>query len=257
MSVCILGCGPAGLLSAYAAEQKGYEVLIISRRAKSKIPGAVFLHEPIPGLTAPTPDAQVKFTKYGNRSGYAAKVYGNMDADCSWDLFPEGDRPAWSMFDLYDKLWDRFNNQIADVMINTMSMLKVLAGGFEAMISTIPAPYTCYNPDHRFASRAIHVLDRAIEPMVDNSIIYNGSWGDDWYRTSRIFGTEATESTISFDPEVVERLGAKTANGYKPLETNCNCYPNVARVGRFGRWEKGILVHHSYKQTIDILEEWR
>lgn len=256
MTVCILGCGPAGLLSAYAAEQRGWDVVILSRKVKSPIPGAVFLHEPIPGLTAPTPDGVVKFVKHGNKEGYAAKVYGYMDADCSWDLFPEGERPAWSMFSLYDQLWERFHDRIADVMISTIQMVQILCGGFDVVISTIPAPFLCYNDKHTFDSRAIHVLNKTVDPSLDNAIVYNGGWDDMWYRTSKLFGAEATESTSPFDSEIIEQLGARPSNGYKPLTTDCNCYPNVARVGRFGRWEKGILVHHSYKQTVQVLEEW-
>src|SRR4051812_48361120 len=122
MTVCILGCGPAGLLSAYAAERHGHEVVIMSRKLKSMIPGAVFLHEPIPGLTAPTPDDVVTFTKQGNKAGYAKKVYGSPDDNCSWDLSPEGERPAWSMFSLYDQLWERFQNRIVDMMIRPKTM---------------------------------------------------------------------------------------------------------------------------------------
>lgn len=256
MTVCILGCGPAGLLSAYAAERHGHEVVIMSKKLKSVIPGAVFLHEPIPGLTAPTPDDVVNFIKYGNKEGYANKVYGSRNADCSWDLFPEGERPAWSMFSLYDQLWERYQDRIVDTMIGSTAMLKILCAGFDSVISTIPAPFICYNKSHNFESRAIYVLDKTVDPSLNNAIVYNGSWRDDWYRTSNLFGSEATESTIPFDVEIIKQIGARPGGGYKPLTTDCNCYPNVGRVGRFGRWEKGILVHHSYNQTIGILEGW-
>jgi hypothetical protein len=247
MTVCILGCGPAGLLSAYAAERHGFKVVIMSKKVKSVIPGAVFLHEPIPGLTAPTPDDVVNFVKHGDKAGYAEKVYGSPYAHCSWDLFPEGERPAWSMFSLYDQLWEWYQDRIFDTMINSRMMLRILCAGFDAIISTIPAPFTCYNREHVFESQAIYVLDKTVDPSLDNAIVY---------RTSKLFGSEATESTIPFDSAITKQLGARTSNGYKPMTTDCNCYPNVGRVGRFGRWQKGILVHHSYDQTVGILEGW-
>jgi hypothetical protein len=48
----------------------------LSKKIKSVIPGAVFLHEPIPGLTAPTPDGVVSSSSTETKAGYAAKVYG-------------------------------------------------------------------------------------------------------------------------------------------------------------------------------------
>lgn len=255
MNVCILGCGPAGLLAAHAANQFGAEVSIVSRLTKSRIPGAVFLHESIPGLTAPNPDGMVKFIKHGNKQGYAAKVYGNMDADCSWDLFQEGERPAWSMFILYDKLWSRYRSRIRDQVINPIIMDDIMLEGFDIIISTIPAPFLCYN-NHNFEKQEIHVLDKTVDRSLKNAIVYNGCQQDDWYRTSKLFGAEATESTKPFSIEEARNLNAIRSNGYKPLRTNCNCYPDIERVGRFGRWEKGILVHHTYKHTVQILEEW-
>jgi len=254
MKVCILGCGPAGLLAAYAAQARGCEVAIISTKVKSKIPGAVFLHEAIPGLTSVISDGSVRFIKHGTRRGYAAKVYGNMDADCSWDLFVEGVRPAWSMFKLYDELWAQFESRIHEEVINAVAVDRYLYAGFDLLISTIPAPYLCHNDEHKFDSQTIYVLDKTVDPSLENGIVYNGSFADNWYRTSKLFGAEATEATVPFDPNLISALGAKEATGYKPLKTNCDCLPQVERVGRFGRWEKGILVHHAYKQTVRILE---
>lgn len=252
--VIILGCGPAALLSAYACDQLGHQVLIYSKKVKSRIPGAVFLHEPIPRLTAPTPDGWVNFIKHGNRYAYAQKVYGNQDADCSWDLFPEGERPAWSMFDLYDWLWYRYNARIVEDTLDA-ERVRYIQHMADLVISTIPVMSICENPKHRFYSQDIFILNKAVDRSLKNTIVYNGSPMDTWYRSSSIFGHEATESVATFDPELVKQLGAKVSKGFKPIKTNCNCHPNVARVGRFGRWEKGILVHHAYKQTIQILGE--
>jgi hypothetical protein len=48
------------------------------------------------------------------------------DARCSWDLFPEGERPAWSMFSIYDKLWYQFQDRIIDTMVSSTVMLRIL-----------------------------------------------------------------------------------------------------------------------------------
>lgn len=252
MKVCVLGCGPAGLLSAYAAESRGHNVVIISKKEKSKIPGAVFLHEPIPTLTAPEPEGVVKFIKHGTKQGYAKKVYGSRYAECSWDLFPEGERPAWSMFNLYNKLWSRYETRIRNKMVDYLSVRAYLSVS-DVVISTIPVSWICMDNAHSFNNQGIFILNKAIDKS-ENIIVYNGDEQDSWYRTSNIFGSESTESTERFSNDIVRQLGAEVSIGYKPINTDCDCLPQVHRVGRFGRWEKGILVHHAYKQTVELLE---
>lgn len=255
MRVVILGCGPTGLLAAYACEREGHTVEeIYSKKIKSVIPGAVFLHERIPGgITAPNPDGVIDFFKYGDKEGYAEKVYGNQDADCSWDLFPEGQRPAWSMFNLYNQLWEIYRSRVISCNI-TSNQVIALVKKSDRVISTVPAKAICFNPDHEFYSQGIYILDKSAYKM-SNTIVYNGSSDDVWYRTSNLFGHGATESTKPFGNSFAHDLGAKVSRGFKPLRTDCDCHPEVARIGRFGRWEKGILVHHAYKHTIQLLGE--
>ena len=255
--ICIFGCGPAGLLSAYAAEMLGGNVTIVSHKQRSKIPGAVFLHERIPGISPSLPDATITFVKRGTKRGYAKKVYGNEDADCSWDLFPEGRRPAWSMFALYDKLWRRFERRIRHETISHEVIESVLMTRFDRVISTIPAPFLCYNDSHKFPSQKIHILNKSVDDSINNGMVYNGDPRYPWYRTSRLFGSEATEATKPFPPGFLAELGVTSKTGYKPLKTDCDCYMGeVVRVGRFGRWEKGVLVHHAYKQTVELMDEF-
>jgi len=258
MNVCILGCGPAGLLAAHAVEREGGTVTIISLRHKSRIPGAVFLHESIPGLSSRKPDGTIFFQKEGTKRGYAKKVYGNPDAPCSWDLFPRGERRAWSMFILYDRLWARFRLRIKDHLIHQGLLQEITSAGFDLVISAIPVPTICHNDRHEHEHQSISVLNRSLDPLLGNSIyngvIYNGDSRFNWYRTSNIFGHEATESTVPFTAEQTAVYGARVSLGYKPLQTDCDCHPGIERVGRFGRWEKGVLVHHSYKQTIELMQ---
>jgi hypothetical protein len=251
MNICILGCGPAGLLSAYACTQRGHEVRIVSKKTKSEIPGAVFLHSPVPGLTSKIPDGNIDFIKRGTRGGYAQKVYGNTFAECSWDRFPVGLWPAWSMFDLYDKLWDTFGSGIEEATINPRFTAEN-TNGYDLVISSIPVPCICRNSGHSFPSQPIFTIGVSANARVKDSIIYNGDPIDAWYRSSNIFGHGSTESTIGFSWSRYWRHEVKT--GYKPLNTDCDCFPHIARVGRFGQWKKGVLVHHAYEQTVKLLE---
>src|SRR4051794_36471109 len=114
MDVAVLGCGPAGLLSAHAAILGGCDVLVYSIKQKSPMNGAQYLHSPIPELTSQDPDAIIRYAKVGTRAGYATKVYGHPEAPCSWDKFEEGPRPAWSLSDSYEELWSRYGDLIID-----------------------------------------------------------------------------------------------------------------------------------------------
>ena len=41
----------------------------------------------------------------------------------------------------------------------------------------------------------------------------------------------------------------------KPIATNCDCFPNVIRAGRFGTWKKGVLTHDAMFNTLRELNE--
>lgn len=241
--VIILGCGPSGLLAAHAAYLRGVEPIILSRRIKSVIGGAQFLHDPIPGITALEPEGHISFLKIGHPEGYAKKVYGRPDAETSWQSFPGGPRACWSMDRMYENLWGLYANSIIEYMV-TPDQVGDLLGQYKTIISTIPAGSLCSHSEHQFKGQSVWIGNSAWRGCPENSIVYNGHPGDHWYRTSRIFGHEATESTTPFP---------HAQTGVKPLSTDCDCLPEVHRVGRFGTWKKGVLVHHAFHQAQEVI----
>lgn len=242
-NVAILGCGPSGLFAAHAvAGLLGHDVTIFSIRQKSVMPGAMYLHDPIPDLTPAEPEAMVRYIKVGSKEGYAEKVYGSPDAPCSWDGFPEGELPAWSMARAYEELWRRYEHRIIDQPINGGTADRLLRM-HELVISTIPAPALC-NGDHEFRSVEVHIEPTwPFTTKHDNTVVYNGIPKSRWYRASRLFGHEATESMAPVQ-------GSQP--GRKPLDTDCDCRPGIHRAGRFGRWKKGVLVHHAFKDAYEL-----
>lgn len=245
MNVAVLGCGPAGLMAAHAASQEGATVTIYSIRAKSIISGAQYMHDPIPGLTDETPDGYVTYLKHGTRAGYAEKVYGSRDAPCSWDSFDHGQVPAWRMEYAYNLLWERWESAIVGETI-IGDDIDSLIYTHDLVISSVPKPSLCMKgSQHSFTHKDIWIADYNSIPLGldDNVILYNGDPLDHWYRASNLWGHEATESTTPM-------TGAR--KGIKPLTNDCTCHDGkIARVGRFGRWEKGVLVHHAYKNAIE------
>lgn len=245
MRVAILGCGPSGLLAAHAYYQHSNRLAdIYSVKWKAVLPGTMYVHDAIPGLLSSA--RSIEYRKSGDRAGYAEKVYGSPDAPCSWDLFPEGPRAAWSMYEIYDQLWDRFENRIIEERI-LPGHISGLMYDYDMVISTIPVLDLCMDEEHSFSYRKIYVLDSSIRELPEGVIWYNGEKSDHWYRSSNIFGHESTESTTSM-------LGAVV--GTKPLSTDCDCHRGLIRAGRFGQWKKGVLVDHVYRETIERLKEY-
>lgn len=253
--VAVLGCGPAGLLAAHAVALAGHEPMIISEAArKSEIPGAVYLHKPIPEVTTAVPDATVRFVKLGSREGYAKKVYGSRFAPCSWDKFDEGEYPAWSLAKAYNTLWDRYMHLIAEQTVGPADV-EVLSEAFPLVVSTIPATALCANPDHEFRSKTVWFQSGARPEVLNyseeegarecNVIIYDGRPGRQHYRTSHLFGDGSTEYASL--PALPRPNTVKS--GFKPLGTDCDCFPEVLRAGRFGTWQAGVLSHHAFERV--------
>lgn len=242
-TVAILGCGPAGLLAAHAADRAGWTPHIFSQKQKSSMAGAMYVHNEIPGLTMSDDQDIVHFTKIGTKEGYATKVYGSPKARCSWDKFPEGSLPCWSMQLLYDRLWMNYESEIKDVIIDPFSV-EGYVDSYHKVFCTIPARALCLQREaHKFGFTNIWVnVSQNRDPV--NEITYNGDPFAEWYRASQLFGWTSLE------------YGQEVENAYKgtkPLWTNCNCHGPVKRLGRFGRWERGILVTDAYKEAVGAL----
>lgn len=241
--VAILGCGPAGLLAAHATALAGYEPVIFSKKVKSKLPGAMYLHCSIEALAGEVADHPVLYVKEGNKQMYAAKVYGDRYAPCSWDIFETGFHRAWPMKDMYKRLWKMYSERIEDMLIDSV-MLDDLPREFPLILSSIPAPVLCGYQEsfHHFPAAKIWVKTK--RGKGPNVIEYNGIPDVPWYRFSRLFGWESWE----YGHEV-----ADASTGVKPLNTNCDCRPLITRIGRFGHWKKGVLVHNAFEEAQNAL----
>jgi hypothetical protein len=247
--VVVLGCGPAGLLAAHAASLHGCDVHILSLKQPSFINGAQFLHEGIPGVTK-EPDGHVLFTKTGSRDGYARKVYGSAKMPVSWDLWENAvSRPAWSMQKSYSLLWKMYVRGIKHFPVNSIEDIEAAEQiGADLYITSLPATSMCYNNEHIFESVPMYVSRRFDAPIPENTIIYNGHVDVPWHRASSLFGHRSME--FSRRP-----MGVNALVGTKPTAHNCDCNPHWMRVGRFGRWKRGVLVHHAFNEVTRALQQ--
>jgi len=253
MKVAVLGCGPAGLFAAHAANQLGHDVTILSRKKQSVITGAQYLHSEVPDVTDGEPHGVLNYVRVGNAQGYAHKVYGTPDAPCSWHRFPSGEYAAWSLEAAYRNLMALYWDEVLDLEIDC-SHIADICGDHEAVLCTVPARDLCYRHEHRFDGQEVVITKQQLV-HVHNLIVYNGRMlpTDRWYRASNIFGHCSTEYSMASVRDAGLYVGWQ---GVKPVSTDCDCHEdhmNFHRLGRFGRWEKSVLVDDAYRAARDLL----
>lgn len=242
--VGVLGCGPSGLIAAYVCEQLGMEIRIWSRKQRSFIAGAQYLHEPVLGIQRMSgPDALLRVEKKGTREGYARKVYGDPLAPVSWDQYQHSKYPAWNLRKTYDRLWSRFCDRIVDTDLNGLALEDLIAENSSTIlwVNTIPLPALCVESSHRFFSQKVHILQRR-QSSRDSFIIYDGRPASPYYRMSVIFGHLSVEWPGSAEKPCREAVTIK-----KPLTSECDCWAERSEVllqGRYGAWNKNMLTNH-------------
>lgn len=252
--IAILGCGPSGLLAAWACTLAEKTFAIFSHPVKSGLGGAQYLHKPIDGLTDPETAHIVTYRMIGDPQSYFYKAYGmelhHFNADWWKD---ENQEPAWNLIYYYDTLWECFERYINQAEI-THSWLESIVGDFDLIINTIPLGSICAPlAPHFFNKAPIRIKTEAINPNIpDNEIWYDGTPDHSWYRQSNVFGHGNTEWGPTA-PKVLPQTGL--INGSKPIGTNCDCWPQIVKVGRYGRWAKSEHTHDAFLDTAKALEE--
>lgn len=252
--VTILGCGPAGLASAAAAIRSGHRVTVMSAsREPSRLYGCQYLHEPIPGFQGVS-TTKVRYVLNGTPEEYRHKVYGDR---WTGKVSPEdfiGEHQAWDIRRTYELMWLALIDgcavhfyQLPESISNGTIPREVYASNPDIIISTIPAKALCYRKFHRFKGHVIFANGSTTRTMADSDmIICDGTPEHDWYRISNVFGYRTTEWSMNAPPD--------TKRVVKPLETDCDCYPEIKRIGRYGRWQKSYLVHQAYPDVMELLK---
>lgn len=269
--VVILGCGPAGIFAAHAAVHLGLDVTIYSRKRRSEMFGAQYLHKPIPGLTMSEP-IMIGYSLMGTAEQYAAKVYGDEQPEFVSPDSLVGRHAGWDIREAYYEGYARYWDRIVDVpQIDGKAFTPGHSGEqatiFQAfsqpgtqIISTIPAHLICMRKgEHVFKARSIWAIGDAPErgqivdiPVPDGEVICNGESSPAWYRAANVFGHKTIEWPHNRKPPM-----AGVAEVQKVIGTNCECWqPKVWRAGRVGTWNKKALSHNAYYWTYDILQHF-
>lgn len=268
--IAIFGIGPSGLAAGWAAVRAGHKVHFYSATTdKSTLYGCQYLHAPIP---LPKEHARnvacsrVSYKLNGNAEQYRAKVYGDAWSGTVSPEDLECEHDAWDIRATYDALWDllrqsrRVRISPAQINHNWIVVHTETLSRYSHVISTIPGPALCTNPSlmssangaHRFGSHTIWAAGSRLPEEHDSSeVVCDGTGGAAWYRTAVVFGYR----TVEWPRQM--RLAAQSAGAVrvrKPLYNHCDCHPEIIRLGRYGAWRKGVLVHHVYEDTTKLLE---
>jgi len=253
VKVTVLGAGPAGLMAAHAAVLEGCDVRIVSNPRKSRLYGAQYLHAPIPGMTD-KPPVTVHYELWGHAEDYRRKVYG---AGHRGSVSPEDlaeTHQAWDIRQTYDALWSTYHGYVVPGDVGRLQLLDVVTANSDVVISTVPAPVLCRSvPAHTFHSQTVYAIGDApdqqcpVRQAAPFSVICNGNREPSWYRNANVFGYTTCEWPM-------RAPYADIATVTKPLETNCDCWPTIIRMGRYGRWQKGILSHTAFTMTSRMLQ---
>jgi hypothetical protein len=260
MRVAVLGCGPAGLMAAHAAKIMGARVDIYSRRRKSELFGCQYLHIPIPGMTDVAP-VSVRYMVHGDVDAYRRKVYGDF---WNGEVSPEdlvGEHEAWDIRRTYDKLWNEYGQYTRGTNLSAGwlgNFMTVDSHKYDAIISSVPRNILC-EADHEFTSQQVWAMGDAPERgifvpdrLTENTVVCNGLDNPAWYRAARVFGYSTLE--WPWEAPLKADIGQyEPSEVSKPLDHNCDCWPEVIHVGRYGKWQKGVLSHTAYQDVMDAL----
>lgn len=250
LRIAVLGCGPTGLAAVHAISRATHNkalIHIFSKKRKSHLYGAQYLHQPIPGLGI-VPTTHVDYILEGTADGYREKVYGDAYVPQVSVEHLTGKAPAWDIRESYNRLWGMYSEYVTDCVVTPLGLDNMLnQQSYDLIVNTVPLDSLCKG-GHHFSSQTIWAKGDTYpqETGTDCRVICNGEKNPAWYRYSEIFGFSTTEWPEQSKPPI-----PGVVEWRKPLTHNCDCWPweetKMLRVGRYGAWKKGILVHHAYE----------
>lgn len=250
--VSIIGCGPAAMMIAHACDQHNVPFRIYGPGVPSVIGGAQYLHSDVGVRYDGLRPEPVNYTHTGTEAEYERKIYGKLPEGMatSWTKFPDGQVEAWPLIGIYQHLWSKFYGMISQMEVTLEQVMEL--GERTLTFNTAPLPGLM--PDATYLTEEVAILMGVswAEPF---SIVYNGDPETYFYRSSNLWGFESTEYPRAYYDSVDAMRGDPNVKIFKkPLSTDA-FIPNVILSGRYGRWEKGVLVDESYFQAIEAIRE--
>jgi hypothetical protein len=256
--IAIIGGGPAGCIAAWACHLQGVAPTVYSdTRTPSALPGAQYLHSPfvLPGGRH-IDHCEITYVKRGTPEGYARKIYGpDFDpAQTSWNKFPAGVIRGWPLREVYEMLHEFVQNYIHVTMVTRHDIIE-MEQDYDLIFNSAPAPlFAMDGAEPKFEKVWVVIKDSGIRDA-RNIIVYEGESSKAHYRYSMLEGVESWEYPETFFG--LAHCPAEAVEVRKPLSINKPpMSTRIVPIGRYGRWEKGVLVDSVFNQVSRIVEQW-
>lgn len=255
----VLGCGPAGLFAAWAFKRAGWEVQVFSKKRRSELYGAQYLLSPIPDLTAEAQPTEITFELKGSWEDSTRKVYGHSKPMLTWEEYLAPRRHGWDLRQSYYAAWGILFDDIHDSGTYESADMKDLVQSLQSrevgmVVSSLPAKTMCRG-GHGFEAQGLWTIGDAPErgifcpiPCPKNTVVVNGELQTGLSRVSNVFGYKTAEWPDRRKPPI-----PNLARVENPMATNCDCWPEIVRVGRFGVWSRSELSHNAYYRVANAL----
>ena len=278
MKVAILGCGPTGLLAAHACKLEGADFEIFSKKRKSQLFGSQYLHQPIPEVTRYDEHVGVKYVTLGTPEEYRRKTHGKWwDGHIAQEDF-EPDHIAWNIRTAYDTLWQLYGHGVHHYeFITDEGKLRQYRGttfdvarydlqltNFDLVINTMPRTIWQVPGDEFIFSEGWALGDAPEEgkfiphEITDNTIICDGTPDTAWTRLSRVFGYGSVEWPHHTPRPPLPGVAMVTKPlHYLPSTQVANPTAEWLHVGRYGKFEKGVVVTDAFEDVLRKLQEMK
>jgi hypothetical protein len=250
LTALVVGTGPAGMLAAYGALREGCDVTVVAQPGapvRSTIHGAQYIQQPVEGLPTDIVPFRIRYRYLGDEAGYREKIYGDglQPGESSWGRFSPYEL-AWPMDQVYDWLAEEVlrDCNIVEMTMDRNAMVEAVPV-FDYVFNTAPLNRIC--PDGNFRTEAVWVSAKNHLAVPKNEIWYIGLPGAKAYRASNINGVVSTE----YPRHARAPRGAVAVE--KPLRCSNIDLPGVHRLGRYGKWHKGILAHEAYDEARRVI----
>jgi hypothetical protein len=249
MKVIVIGAGPAGLAAAHAATGQKADVTILAPARMTPQEGPLLLQRPIPGINTDHPDGTIHQVVIGGSIlQYRYKLYGDINVGINGDILRQHYH-AWRHRETYERLWQLYSGLITDYVLTPREMRNIHREA-DLVVSTASAQTMC-TVGHHFLYKEVGVTPEFSYPdQPDNTIIFNAAPAPAWVRSSRVFGVPVTEWAVGSQ----HGMPTNARIIRKPISTDCDCYTNILRTGRFGAWKNEVWIDTAYWDTYSAIE---
>jgi hypothetical protein len=255
--IAIIGTGPAAMMAALAAHQEGYGHIHFytshGAQLKSVIHGAQYVHGIIHDLPTWIHPFNVRYRYIGTEEIYRRGIYGDNLAPggTSWGKFGPIEA-AWPMREIYDWAFEELAVESLTIRRDLCpDEIEQMVDYYDYVFNTAPLKAIARHGDFHHETVFIAPTNRYEIPR--DEIHYFGD-GRIAYRASNLMGSPSTEFPFRQRDYIERKTRKLLVEIQKPLSCSNVDLPGMYRLGRYGKWHKGVLTHHVYEEVRHILQ---